>query len=1048
MITKNTFMKRLLPFILSAGFALQAQAQTISFLLPTAPCHNDGVLVANMAGFTPPLTVTWATEGTTGTNIVHTTTGLSDALTSYSGGPVTVYVSDATNSTMATYAGAPPFSYSISTTDAICPAPGTASVTATGGTVPYTYQWYNTATSATVGTGNSITQPSGNYGVVITDGSGCTYGSRVSSLLGHISYVSFSATLNATPASCTNGAITISAVDPTAVLPLSYSWSNGATTSSISGLSMGTYSVTITDASGCKAIDPTFVGSGTYAPPAITVTQTSTLSTIASSTPATCSLNDGSVSVTASGGMPPYSYMWSNGVTTASQTGVTAPGSYEVTVTDAAGCMSSNSVAVGATSTLNTSYTSTPSLCTSATGNATVFPTGGTPPYVINWYTTPAYTGPTATFLAPGEYWYKVTDATGCVRTGSARVLPLNIISTSFSSASATCATPTGTVTAMPAGGVAPYTYLWNTGSTSATLSGVLAGTYSVTVTDGMGCKTFSSYTVLSNSTLGVAVASAPASCVLSNDGVATATVYGGTAPFSYGWSSGGTTSVISGLPAGAYWVNVTDAAGCKASAYTYVDYDAANTSCYCTIQGTIFADTNSSCTQEPGEIGIPHLQVYCSGIGYTYTDAHGAYSFRVPSGSYTITENNPGYYPLSPCQANNISVSTTAGSGCVNTVNFANSIVPVHNITITTASERLPVPGGDYIQRVTISNEGTMKEDSIYASYKSDGQFFSPVFAPSTVFAGSGGYYTNLPDYTSLTPGASASFYVNYKVPANIAAGTNVSYKDSAAYLDMANYLTDFTPSNNINAYTTTVQAVDRANFTEVTPKGAGSPGYIALSDSVLTYTIHFRAPWTAENVTVIDTLDPNLDWTTLHPIYESSPCKVTVAAVGPNKIATFTFSNINLMPYTGTSLLSDGKITFSIETMPGLSAGTQIRNHASVMFDETAPQSTNSTLNTLTNNPVSVNNTMAEAANGFLIYPNPANTSFSSVINCTTPCNATMTVTDVTGKTMLVKTIALHSGLQTIATDINGFASGTYFVTVAQSDKKQTQKLLIIKQ
>ncbi len=112
MVSKSTFMKKLFSLILFVAFAATASyAQTVSFLLTSPPCHNDGVLTATFTGLTPPLTVTWQTAGTSGTSIIHTgVSGLNDALTGYSGGEITLYATDASGlSDTGFYAGQPPF---------------------------------------------------------------------------------------------------------------------------------------------------------------------------------------------------------------------------------------------------------------------------------------------------------------------------------------------------------------------------------------------------------------------------------------------------------------------------------------------------------------------------------------------------------------------------------------------------------------------------------------------------------------------------------------------------------------------------------------------------------------------------------------------------------------------------------------------------------------------------------------------------------------------------------------------------------------------------
>ena len=1040
-------MRKITLFVLFIAFTASSWAQTLSFSLVTPPCNNDGVLTVSMTGLTPPLTVSWYTSGSSGTTITHTgVTGLFDALTSYTGGPLYVYATDGTNSASNSYAGAPPFSFSTSTTPEFCPTLGSASASASGGTAPYTYQWYNMTTSSIVGTGSPISLPHGNYGVMVTDAAGCLYGNRYTydSSFSYIDYVApFTASLNATPANCTNGTAAVVGISSGAALPVTYHWNNGATTAMITGLTTGYYDVIITDANGCASAFDSSASS-------VFVGQSVAISVPVTPTPATCTDTNGAVIAFGSGGVTPYTYLWSNGATTAAQTGL-ASGAYYVRVTDANGCIGDGSAYVSVSTPITVTYTSSPSLCTAPTGNASLSAIGGTAPYNILWYTSPPQTTPTATSLAPGNYNFKVTDAVGCTQTGTVYVPPIDIITLDVTSTPALCTLSTGSMTVTPMGGVTPYLYSWSTGAATSSISGVPAGYYALTVTDNMGC-TVTKYPYLpSNSPMGVGISTMQTSCIFNNDGMLTAVPMGGTAPYSYGWSTGGTTPTISALTYGPYWLNVTDATGCTASDYTWLPYDSSATDCYCTISGTIYNDTNPNCTQDPGEAGINNIQVYCSGIGYTYTNASGHYSFIVPSGTYTVSETVLAFYPLAPCQSNAIVVTAAAAAGCEHTVDFANTMDTIHDIHITTWDYSWPVVGNLYTQVTTVSNDGTVEEDSVLASYKSDGQLLTPSFTPSGVFTGGPYYHNTAAGFPALAAGSSSVFYVNYHVPTDIPVGTNVVFMDTAAYLaPMSNWLNDYSPWNNVNYFTATTVSSYDPNFKEVSPKGTGPEGFITYADSTLEYMVHFQNTGTApaQNIVVIDTLDNNLDWTTLRPEYMSAPCKVTMVQQGSSKIAKFTFSNIFLPTQTADDLRSNGMFTYTIKTKPGLPLGTTFRNRASIYFDYNEPVLTNQTLNTIGLPATFVTNTtQVEAARSFSIYPNPANMSFSAVINTTAAASAEMTIADVTGKMQLSKTIELQKGANTIATSISTLAPGVYFVTLNNNGKTETQKLVVIK-
>lgn len=1040
-------MRRLLPLFIAA-FSLTAHAQSISFTLLGVPCNNDGVLGINVTGLTPPLTVNWQTLGGLPTLTTHMVTGATDALTSYSGGPVLVTVTSATGSTFANYAGAPPFGFSFSSLAAVCPALGAASVSVSGGTAPYTYQWYRLSTDAVVGTTVPVSLPAGVYGITITDAAGCKYGSKAAPIFDTIQYFSpFSITTASTTANCNNGTASVT-VSSGATLPVSYNWSNGSNTAVITGLHAGDYGVTVTDALGCVSGMPLGTGTMSFSN-VVNVPQAYPISVAFSTTAATCTATDGAITATPSGGVAPYSYLWNNGARTQTQTNVPT-GVYEVVVTDANGCtgIGTGTGIITSPSPITVITSSSPSLCTIPSGNATITPSGGTPPYSIQWFTVPSHTGPTATGLAAGNYTYKVTDATGCSTTGTVTVQSVNTINTSFVANPATCSSATGSLTVTPWGGVAPYTYSWNTGATAPTLAGAVPGTYTVTITDNMSCKVTATHILPAASPVGVGVLAIPASCMLSNDGAIVATPFGGTVPYAYGWSSGGTTSSITGLSFGPYWLSVTDASGCSVKKYSYVPYADSETSCYCTITGTVFNDTNNSCIQDAGELGIPNVQVMCSGRGYTYTDANGRYSFRVPSGTYVITETVEPTRVLATCQSNGITVTTLASAGCVQTIDFANASGPVHDIHISTWDMTRAMPGSPYRQVTIITNEGTVREDSVLAVYNAGDQFYSPSITPS-VFTGSSVYVTN-PGSVALDPGSAATFIMNYMTPANLTAGTNVTFHDTAAYLaPLSNWTIDNTPFNNVSNHTATIYNTFSPNFKDVYPRGTGLNGTIYNTDSVLEYMIHFQNTMNTgiQNVIVVDTLDNNLDWTSLRPVYSSSPAKITLTQSGAFKIATFTFSNINLMQAGTNDARDQGILTYTVKTRPGLAAGTQIRNRASMYMDYNEPVMTNYTLNTIAIPIAGVNDLETKATSTFAVYPNPASSSFTAVINSDASHTAGMTICDVTGKVMISKSLLVSKGVNNVTTDVTQLAPGIYFVVLNGNGKAQTQKLVIVK-
>ena len=1050
MLTKMLCMKKIILLILLAVFSMGTYATT-TFTLVTPPCNHDGLLQASFTGLTPPLTVRWTTYGSAGMTITHTgVSGLIDALTGYSGGMITTSVTDAMGVTdsIGFYSGVAPFTISMTGYNSFCPALDTAYDSVMGGTPPYTSNWYNIATGTSVGTGSAIALPPGTYGVTVTDAAGCVFGSRDADLfLELFSYAPFTDSFVTTTANCTNGSASVYPIGG-GTAPFTYVWTNGATTPTIGGLVTGLYGVTITDALGCvyPSSTGTITASYVYVPQSIFISAPITTS------PATCAANDGAVVAFGSGGMPPYTYVWSNGATTQSQTGLSG-GYYSVNVTDANGCIGNDGASVGVSTPITVTYSTTPSLCTAPTGTATLHPIGGTGSYSILWYTWPVQTGLTASGLEPGTYAFKVTDAVGCIQTGSVVINPIDIINASFSGVSALCTSPTGSLNVYPTGGVPPYHYLWSTGATSSSISSVPAGYYSVRITDNLGCTADRYNWVSAYSPVGLGVTPTNETCIFANDGKLHATPFGGTPPYSYAWTGGGTTSTITGLHHGDYWAWVTDAAGCTANEYTHLGYNASD-SCYCTINGTVYLDTNNSCTQDAGEPGIPHIQIHISGRGYTYTDDSGHYSYKVPSGDYTISETVKAFYPLAACETNDKPFTATAVSGCSHTVDFANAIDTMHDMQIRTWSymHSAPIPGHSYTEVTIVTNNGTVQEDSIYSGYKTDGQLLPPTsFVPSLIFAGGSNYYNTLGRFPSVLPGGSQNFFMNFNVPTDIPLGTQVVTKDSVSYdTPSTHWLIDYSPWNNTCYFTTTVIASFDPNFKEVYPKGTGPLGLISYRDSVLEYMVHFQntGSYMAENIVVKDTLDDNLDWTTLSPVYMSNKCTVTVEPSGSRKVATFTFNNINLPAESTDEMRSNAMFTYTIHIRNGLSIGTQFRNSASIYFDYNKPVKTNTTLNTLGSVFVAgVDNVSVVPHATFLVYPNPASTTFTAQINNEDAGNGTLRIAEVSGKELLNKTISLLKGSQNITTDVSTLAPGLYFVSFDSNGKTQTQKLVIMK-
>ncbi|MEO5641694.1 MAG: PKD domain-containing protein [Bacteroidia bacterium] len=425
---------------------------------------------------------------------------------------------------------------------------------------PTNYSWNFGDPSSSSNTSTAI-NPShtystgGSYTVTLIANGPCVATGTVS-----IPVTILTTTASSTNVTCNGSNNGTATATPSGVGPFTYVWSpGGQTTPTATGLSPGTYTVTVNAPGSCAATA------------SVTITQPSLITASQSQVNVSCNTAcNGMANVIASGGITPYTYLWSpSGGTNATAVSLCA-GNYTCTITDFNGCMLGKTFTITQPSALVTVQSQTNILCNAAcNGNANVTISGGVSPYSYQWSPSGG-TASAASSLCAGNYTCLVTDADFCQTTASFIITQPSVLSVNATSTPEVCGGSNGTATANPSGGTASYTYQWApSGGTNATAASLVAGSYTCTITDANGCSASAIATVAAGGGITTTISSLiDVTCNGGNNGSATAAVSGGSGPYNYTWSpSGGNASTATGLIAGNYSVAVTDAFGCMSSA-------------------------------------------------------------------------------------------------------------------------------------------------------------------------------------------------------------------------------------------------------------------------------------------------------------------------------------------------------------------------------------------------------------------------------------------------------------------------------------------------
>ena len=628
---------------------------------------SQGTINLSISGGTPGYSVVWNNDETS-ENIVDLVAGIYTAQVTDDHGcvdSISVEILDPSNT----------MELSVNETDVLCFANNTGAIdlTVVGGLAPYSFDWSNGETSEDL-TGLL----SGNYFVIVQDDNLCE-----SFISGFIEQpeAPISAIDSLSQVLCSGdstGVILIEATGGTA--PYTYLWDNTETTANINSLPIGDYTLTITDDHLCTQ-DFTY-----------TITSPSAISIDTTITAVSCFGDaDGSIELSASGGVLPYTYLWSNGETTQDIDSLVF-GNYTLTITDDNGCVTQETFLVD--------QPATPVSITHSSGNISCFGgndgfiditvSGGNGGYVFDWSNAALSEDLTDLFI--GVYIIEVQDNKGCIDRDTIELTqPLTPLSLTTEMTPVICfSEENGTATVVASGATAPYSYLWSNGETTPLITDLIIGDYSVWVTDSLGCLDSLTVTVTEPPLLTVVLDSIDVLCFGDSTGSVSASALGGVGGYEYLWSTTDITDTVNVLPAGVYSVTVSDTNGCTTTASTTINQpDASLSGSFIVVDNLCFGESFGSIAATINGGVLPYVYSWSNGETTQDIDSlsNGVYALTVTDSNLCVLVldtiiNSPSEVAITHVQNN---VSCFGGSDATIDLIVTNASPPFSYLWNTT---------------------------------------------------------------------------------------------------------------------------------------------------------------------------------------------------------------------------------------------------------------------------------------------------------------------------------------------------------------------------
>lgn len=560
-------------------------------------------------------------------------------------------------------------------------------------------------------------------------------------------------------------------------------------------------------------------------------------------------------------------------------------------------------------------------------------------------------------------------------------------------------------------GGTAPFSYLWNTGATTQSITVTQSGDYTITITDAVGAMASATSTVfMSNLQI-----NSNTNCIaVGGTAILSADVSSGypMTPYTYSWSNGQTSPTISVNAGGNYDCTVTDLTGCVSTTqYTIADCPPLTSS----ITGKAFFDTNTNGIFDGADTPIPYHPITLSpGNTTILTNAQGVYQFNVDTlVSYTITVSNVG----NAVAATPTYTISFPNSGMISTGNdFAflpNTDLACYLIPYTNAAPGFPV-----YYELFYNNAGqyAVNGTTVSMTYSPTLQYYYANPVPTTIVGNTLTWNTG-----NLPPNLMGNIFIYFTTPVGTTLGTIVS---SSAEITLP--INDINVANNTSTSVLIVQGSFDPN--DKTVSIAQMPLPVALSGKELDYTVQFQNTGTAaaQTVVLMDTLDEKLDISSFEMLVSSHVFSLEILQ---NHILKWTFNNIQLPDSFSNEPESHGFVHYRIRPKNNLNVGDIIHNVAAIYFDFNLPIFTQDATTTIVS-PDALHNELS--ISHLAIVPNPAKEACMLSFTAKEGNEAQIYLYNANGNLIYTENIIGNVTHFSKEIPLNAIPSGIYFLQV----------------